>query len=393
MTANPDRRLAPGKAPPVPGRAERRRPRLLSTLDLEVLLPKVLEEALRVLASEEDKGSILLWDEAAGTLKVKAVSGYRDPRVQHVEFPVKHGYAARAARLRTPLVVDDARADAEIRYDGDIEELRAVQSAVVAPLVLQGQLLGALSIDSERPRAFTGEDAEMLVTFAGLAAIALHNARTHQELKRAEEEARQLAQMKADFMIVTSHEMRTPLTVLRGYLEMLGGTPLAAEQAEYVSVCLRTTDRLIGSFSNIVAMLEIESGRLALHCRPCDLRALLAEAEESVAPFLEERGLRGATYGKTALGPGDRGPEKLRLVLLDLLTNAIKFTPDGGEIRVRVAEVPEGHHLVVEDSGVGLEPERLQRVWDAFYTGDDAAHHSSGNSSSRAAAPAWVWPS
>jgi PAS domain S-box-containing protein len=468
---------------------------LLGTLELESLLGAVLEAALRVVGSERDKGSILLWDPRAECLRVRATIGYRDPRVQDVEFAIREGYAARAARLRTPLVVEDARADAEIRYEGTIEEVRALQSAVVAPLLFQDRLLGALSVDSDRSRAFDAEDAEMLVAFAGLAAMAIHNAGVHEDLKaserryrelyqgnlagfyrttldgrilecnesmarilgydsrgellqrtawdlyftradredalagmrerrlpkeaesrmrrkdgqpvwvleswhlvdgtgdppviegtalditsrkRAEEETRRLAAMKRDFMMVTSHEMRTPLTVLRGYLELLKGAPLGPEPEEFVSICLRTTDRLVGSFNDIAAMLEIEGGRVELRRRACDLRALYDEASDAVDPFLEARSQRLRCEAAPGMDPVNADPDKLRQVLLDLLTNAIKFTPDGGEIRVRLEDGAEGHHVVVEDSGVGIAPAEIARVWEAFFTGGDPAHHSSG---------------
>jgi PAS domain S-box-containing protein len=468
---------------------------LLSTLELPALLANVLEAARRVVASEDDKGSILLWDPRHQALCVRATTGYRDPRVAGAEFAPRHGYAARAARLRSPLVIEDARGDDEIRYQGDIPEVLALQSAVVAPLIYQDRLLGALSIDSERKAAFDAGDAEMLVAFAGLAAMAVHNAAAHEDLKaserryrelyednlagfyrtsldgrilecnaalarilgydsredllrhtawdfyfsreereqalievleqravneaesrmrrkdgravwvqenwrvregedgqeeiegtaiditgrrRAEEEARRLADMKTDFMIVTSHEMRTPLTILRGYLQLLQGAGLGAEAGEHLATCLRTTDRLITSFNDIVAMLEIEGGKVELRKRPCDVRTLVDEASAAVGPFLEARGLRLRCEADGGLQPALADPERLRLVLLDLLTNAIRFTPDGGEIVVRTTEDHEAHHVSVTDSGIGLDAEQLERVWDAFYTGGDSSHHSSG---------------
>jgi diguanylate cyclase (GGDEF)-like protein/PAS domain S-box-containing protein len=159
---------------------------LLSTLDLEALLGKVLETAMKAVPAAE-KGAILFWDEANRTLRVSTTRGYADPRVNGLSFSAQNGYSIRSILSREPLVVPDARADPAIRYEGPIEELHAIRSALVAPLLVRDETLGTVSLDSTRLAAFTEEDATTLVAFAGQASMAIHNARLYEQMRASEE--------------------------------------------------------------------------------------------------------------------------------------------------------------------------------------------------------------
>jgi GAF domain-containing protein len=155
--------------------------------DLDSLLVAVLEAAREVVPAA-DKGTILFWDDVFQTLHVSHANGYEDPRTLKTTFPATRGYAARCARERRPLVVDDARADAAIRYDGDIDELRAIRSAVLAPLLARDRLLGVISLDAVKPAAFDEVDRALLAVLAGLTALALEKLRLQRDLERRVQE-------------------------------------------------------------------------------------------------------------------------------------------------------------------------------------------------------------
>lgn len=180
--------LALGRAADVLGRAS----------DLDAILSYVLEAARDAIPAAE-KGSILFWDEVFQTLHVSHTLGYVDPRADKATFPVTRGYAARCARERRPLVIADAREDADIRYDGDIEELRAIRSAVLAPLLLGPRLLGVISLDAMRLNAFDEDDTAVLAVLAGLTALAIENVRLQRDLDRhVQERAAALSAANAD---------------------------------------------------------------------------------------------------------------------------------------------------------------------------------------------------
>ena len=162
---------------------------LTSTLELEPLLENVLEAAVEATPGAE-KGSVLLVDEATGELRVRALAGYSDPRVRQARFSREEGYAAPAAQRGQPLLIPDVRAWPS-RYDGEIQEMQAIQSAMVAPLCYRGRVIGVLSLDNAtRKEAFTEQDLRLVASFADQAAVAVENARLYQ----AEREQRELAE-------------------------------------------------------------------------------------------------------------------------------------------------------------------------------------------------------
>ena len=143
-------------------------------LDLDVLLQNLLNAALHAIPLAE-KGAILLSD-SEGTLRIRALSGYSDPRVHSASFPSTSGYSARAVRERQPLIIANARADESIRYDLEIEEMWAVKSAIVAPLMVNGRAIGAISLDNAtRKEAFGEGELTTLSTFASSAALVIQN--------------------------------------------------------------------------------------------------------------------------------------------------------------------------------------------------------------------------
>ncbi|GAB4467590.1 MAG: hypothetical protein Kow0070_30890 [Anaerolineales bacterium] len=152
------------------------------TLELQPLLERLLAAARHAIPAAE-KGSILLI-ETDGRLKVRALNGYRDPRLQEFSFASDSGYSARTVRERRPLLIADARADPEVRYDGEIEEARQIRGAIAAPLLIQDRVIGVISLDSTQKNAFSEEDLNHLAGFAASAALIIENARLFEETQR-----------------------------------------------------------------------------------------------------------------------------------------------------------------------------------------------------------------
>jgi diguanylate cyclase (GGDEF)-like protein len=156
---------------------------LLSTLDLEELLGQILDAATIAIPAGE-KGMLHLVARETGQLEMRAFIGYSDPRIQKFAFPGSKGYVAKAVRLRTPLLIKNVQTDPSIRYDGHIPEMRAIQSAIVVPMILNDQVIGAISLDSHNRAAFNEDDLRLLVSFAATATAAIRNAQLHMEMQR-----------------------------------------------------------------------------------------------------------------------------------------------------------------------------------------------------------------
>lgn len=199
------------------------------------------------------------------------------------------------------------------------------------------------------------------------------------ERKRAEDDVRRLARLKTNFLVVASHEMRTPLTVLAGYQDLLlASSDLGAQQRRSLEVCQRTVQRLSRTFEDILASLQITEGRLALRAAPLDLAEVARDVLEELTPFAERRGQTTRLEAAAALPRLPADCDRIHEVLSKLVENAIKFTPDGGEIAVAVDLQPGWHRIRVRDTGIGIAPHELDDVWERFYSGANPLHHSSG---------------
>jgi PAS domain S-box-containing protein len=194
----------------------------------------------------------------------------------------------------------------------------------------------------------------------------------------AEAETRALAEMKTNFMVVTSHEMRTPLTVLMGHLGLMRLGPLTPTQEESVRRCDRTLERLRHSLDDILSMLQLERGRLALSTAPTDLAELSRSVVEELRPFAERRKQRLNLEMPSEVPTVSVDAGRMRVALGDLVQNAIKFTPDGGEVAVSLRVESPWLHVIVSDTGIGIEQSQLDHVFQHFYTASDPRHHHSG---------------
>lgn len=155
---------------------------LLTTIDLEPLLGNILDGVSRAIPGAE-KGMLYLMARDTGQLEMRAIIGYSDTRIQNLPRE-KYGFVAKAVSEGQPQMVTNAQDDPVIRSEGNIDEVRAIKSAIVAPLFLKNEVIGALSLESQKEEAFTNDDLRVLVTFAATATAAIRNAQLHGEVQR-----------------------------------------------------------------------------------------------------------------------------------------------------------------------------------------------------------------
>ncbi|HNH81628.1 MAG TPA: two-component regulator propeller domain-containing protein [Acidobacteriota bacterium] len=323
--------------------------------------------------------------------------------------PFEFGTAGRVAATGTPAIVNEIKDEPHIAFREILESHRIVGLLQVPIITRQGTVVGVLMVRRPAERApFTQTDCRLIELLANQAAVAIENARLYGELevKRDELEEKnlmiseslrelerlyqneqnvsqtlqQLNQMKINFMIVTSHEMRTPLAVLKGYLDVLADEflgPLTEEQRDSLVMCQDMINRMIGNFEGILEMIKINAGQFTLERNECDVCDLILELLNDLSGFLKKRRqILALDLPESVILRADR--EKLRMALVHLLQNAIKFSPDGAQIQLRVTCLNEQVHFEIRDSGIGIAPAELERIFEFFYTGADPATHSSG---------------
>lgn len=156
---------------------------LLTTIDLEILLSHILDVAQSAIPAAE-KGLLYLIAPDTGKLQIRATSGFHDPRIKKVQFPKGRDYPARAVRERLPILVHDIVEDKNVSDSILTQEFESIRSAVIAPMLLEDEVIGVLSLSASRPDAFTEADLRLLVSFATTTTAAIHNARLHAEVQK-----------------------------------------------------------------------------------------------------------------------------------------------------------------------------------------------------------------
>jgi signal transduction histidine kinase len=172
--------------------------------------------------------------------------------------------------------------------------------------------------------------------------------------------------LKDEFIALVSHELRTPLTSIRGYLELLLEDELPREQREYLQVVERNSHRLLRLVSDLLLLAQIEAGKLTLEVQPLDLSGVVAESVEAARPAAEANGIE-LTFATTSLPLLDGDRARIAQVLDNLVSNAIKFTPAGGRVKVRSRIEGDAAAVVVEDTGIGIAPEEQAQLFERFY--------------------------
>ncbi len=252
---------------------------------------------------------------------------------------------------------------------------------LLSPLEAKGERLGLLCLMFKRDEPVDDDAVRMLQAQCNLVAVVLRNIQDTEELARKNRELTHLDELKSDFMATMSHELRTPLTSIIGYSDMLlsGMTgELNEKQQGFIQSILNGGETLLNLINDVLDLTKIEAGRLELNFEGVDLRASLLNVLPVVKPRAQEKRIRISTFLPTELPPVWADPAKLNQVLLNLLTNGIKYTHENGSVSVE-ARLTEGMvEIWVNDTGIGIASEDLDRVFQRFTQIDSSATRRQG---------------
>lgn len=350
---------------------------MASLLDFDSIPQTILEQAVQVLGAKA--GSILLVDESTHQLMFKAVVGPDESaRLIGVHVPMGYGVIGWVAQNGKPTLVDDVRKDPRF-YRGIDQTTGLVTINVVAvPLMIKRQVIGVLELLNKTEGKFSEEDLNVAETLAQWAALAIENARlvtnlrAHaQELEKAYSELKEADKLKDELIQNVSHELRTPLTFILGYVELMqtqGIGPLTPEQAEGLEIVRRKCITLTKVVNDIVSLQRLRIS--GLERRPIKLNVLLRQTMQAARISAEQAGqkLTFESPEKDVVVMADE--ERISQVLDNLLSNAVKFNQPNGKVLLRLNEQDSEVQVEVQDTGIGISPEKLARIFDRFYQAD-----------------------
>lgn len=335
---------------------------LASTLDLAKLLRQIIEAACEL--TDTEAASILLFDPISGDLRFEATTNIESAALEGIVVKVEGSIAGWIVTNKEPLVVPDVSKDA--RWSGTVDKRTAfvTRSILGVPLLTRDKTLGALEGINKRQGTFSDADIATLQALAAQAAVAITNARLFQQ-------SDQISEMV--------HELRTPLNSLMATTALLLRPELPeAKKTEMVKTMQRETGRLAQMTTDFLDLARLESGRMRFTREPVDLPELANESIEIVRPQAANRGLTFRTDYAPGLPSVDTDRGKIKQVILNLLTNAVKYNRDNGGITVGIRLNDGQFCLSVTDTGRGIPPESLAHMFEKFYRVPDTENQAVG---------------
>ena len=337
---------------------------LNSTVVLDDLLGKIVLSAAHLTDSEAASIMLISRD---GTLHFEASAGPEGISLDSIEVPLEGSIAGWVVQNGEPLVIEDVRN--EPRWSSSVDDTTSFQTRnlLAVPMHSRDKVFGCLeALNKLNDTGFTEDDVDTLTTLAAQATVAIENARLFEQ---------------SDLIAEMVHELRTPLAAIKATTYLILRPELGEEKREEMVNTVRTeTDRLTRMTTEFLDLARLESGRTRLAEKPVDLPGLLREALETIRTQADERDIGIELIlmpeDSTMLIMGD--DEKLKQVTLNLLTNAVKYNREGGQIWLRAQLEADHIRVQVEDTGIGISAENLEHMFEKFYRVADSEGYTSG---------------
>jgi signal transduction histidine kinase/CheY-like chemotaxis protein len=353
-----------------------------TSLDLNI----ALEAALSVITQsiKSSASSILLYDNKTGELVFKIVRGEKADFLNQKPVKPAEGISGFVFETGQPVVCPDVSKDP--RFSGRIDkEINFMTKEIIAvPIKSQNLTYGVIEIiNKSTDEGFTDNDLQFLLTFANQIGSTIHNIYAFDKVK-------ELDKLKTEFVSNVSHELRTPLMSISGAIELLTGEleNTNPSMVNLLNICKRNSNRMSNLIQDLLDFSRIESGTIAILKKSVSLEGLVNETVSELGPIITNKKIRLKVYNFPSNIPLlQADPDRIKQVLINLINNAIKFTPETGEVTVNAELITEpcaGQtdksfvEICISDTGIGISPEDQKKVFDKFYQVDGSTTRNAG---------------
>jgi signal transduction histidine kinase len=345
-----------------------------STFDLQIVLETLVQSAAQL--CEADSAQILRPRE--GGFYSAASYGHTAEFSEFVKnFTFPPGRASVTGRVLLEgktLQIPDVLADPEYGLI-EVQKLGGFRTHLGVPLLREGKPIGVILLSRSTVRPFDDRHIELVTTFADQAVIAIENVRLFDEIQDKNRQLAEASEHKSQFVSSVSHELRTPLNAIIGLTEMMVknaarfGTEKAQEPLQRVN---RAGTHLLGLINQVLDLSKIEAGKLELNPQTVQLAPLIKDVIDTAGQLAEQNKNRLVVDAQENLGALTVDPMRLRQILLNLLSNACKFTK-AGEVKLAARKVSNGRNFVefaVSDTGIGMTAEQQAKLFEEFTQAD-----------------------
>ena len=345
-----------------------------SAFDLQPVLNTIVETAARLCNAE----FAVIFRLQDGQYHSAASNNAEDTFLRHAaQHPIPAGRGSligRTALERKTIHLPDCLADPEYTYL-EWQSIGKYRSMLGVPLMREDVPIGVIGLMRNAVMPFTDKQIELVTTFADQAVIAIENVRLFDEIQDKNRQLQMASENKSQFVSSMSHELRTPLNAIIGLTEMMVtnaarfGTEKAQEPLQRVN---RAGTHLLGLINQVLDLSKIEAGKLELNPQTVQLAPLIDEVIGTARQLAEQNKNRLILDAQENLGALTVDPMRLRQILLNLLSNACKFTKEG-EVKLQARRVADGRdwiELAVSDTGIGMTPEQQAKLFEEFTQAD-----------------------
>jgi len=357
---------------------------LVAELTLERLVQGVTDACTRLCRAAFGAFFYNVVDARGESYTLYAISGV--PREKFSQFPLPRN---------TDLFAPTFRGDGAVRIDDVTQDPRYGRSApyhgmppghlpvrsylAVSVVARSGEVIGGLFFGHPEPGVFTARDEEIVTALAPQVATAIDNARLYERQQSARAEAEAANTLKDEFLATLSHELRTPLNAVLGWTRMLRTGVLDAKtSARALEVIERNAGAQLQLIEDLLDVSRIVTGKLRLDVAPVEPATVVEAALDAVRPAADAKGIQLQAVLDPRAGPVSGDADRLQQIVWNLVSNALKFTPRGGRVQVRVARVNSHVEIMVTDTGQGIRAEVMPHIFERFRQADSSSQRAHG---------------